>query len=237
MSSIKRDVKKKVLPRPESRFVSRDPAHFPSASLQGFCLLILISFSATGGNSIELRERQASVVDCVNHGSIRGSWPMAISGYPRGGADLRAIQIMLGHADISTTEIYTYVSQPQVKKQYMAHHPRARGRGNQGQLHLENMGPQPLAAGPIICAHCISPVCVGSKWYCEEHLRLNRESTRRSRERRKREATEQTSRVRGPAFEQGDCVQDAQSSALCIAKTCAGGVSGRRERLVGHAGC
>src|SRR5439155_12868687 len=84
MSSIKRDVKKKVLPRPESRFVSRDPAHFPSASLQGFCLLILISFSATGGNSIELRERQASVVDGVNHGSIRGSWPMAISGYPRG---------------------------------------------------------------------------------------------------------------------------------------------------------
>src|SRR5439155_13551495 len=74
MSSIKRDVKKKVLPRPESRFVSRDPAHFPSASLQGFCLLILISFSATGGNSIELRERQASVVDCVNHGSIRGWW-------------------------------------------------------------------------------------------------------------------------------------------------------------------
>src|SRR5437773_9163131 len=66
MSSIKRDVKKKVLPRPESRFVFRDPAHFPSASLQGFCLLILISFSATGGNSIELRERQASVVDCVN---------------------------------------------------------------------------------------------------------------------------------------------------------------------------
>src|SRR6266536_6612559 len=84
MSSIKRDVKKKVLPRPESRFVSRDPSHFPSASLQGFCLLILISFSATGGNSIELRERQASVVDCVNLGSIRGSWPMAISGYPRG---------------------------------------------------------------------------------------------------------------------------------------------------------
>jgi len=63
---------------------SRDPAHFPSASLQGICLLILISFSATGSNSIELRERQASVVDCVNHGSIRGSWPMAISGYPRG---------------------------------------------------------------------------------------------------------------------------------------------------------
>src|SRR5215467_10231674 len=35
MSSIKRDVKKKLLPPPESRFVSRRPAHFPSAVLQG----------------------------------------------------------------------------------------------------------------------------------------------------------------------------------------------------------
>ena len=52
-SSIKGDVKKQVLPRPESRFVSRDPAHFPSASLGRFCLLILISFSATGDDAIE----------------------------------------------------------------------------------------------------------------------------------------------------------------------------------------
>ena len=34
LSSIKREVKKKVLPRPEWRLVSRDPAHVPLASLQ-----------------------------------------------------------------------------------------------------------------------------------------------------------------------------------------------------------
>ncbi len=41
-------------------------------------------FSADRGVLSSLRERQASVVESVNHGSIRGSWPMAISGYPRG---------------------------------------------------------------------------------------------------------------------------------------------------------
>jgi hypothetical protein len=46
MSSIKRDVKKKVLPRPDPRFISRDPAHCSFASLKRFGLLsILVSFS------------------------------------------------------------------------------------------------------------------------------------------------------------------------------------------------
>jgi hypothetical protein len=41
----KKDVKKKAPPRPESGFVSRDPAHFRYASLEQFCLFILISSS------------------------------------------------------------------------------------------------------------------------------------------------------------------------------------------------
>ena len=98
------------------------------------------------------------------------------------GADLRAIQTLLGHADISTTEIYTHVSQPQMRKQYFAHHPRARQRGHQGQLNLPNMtADKPLTPGPIICGHCLNPVCPESKWYCAEHLRLNREASKRSR--------------------------------------------------------
>jgi integrase/recombinase XerD len=50
-----------------------------------------------------------------------------------GGANLRAIQMMLGHESITTTEIYTHIDREFLRKEIIEHHPRNRNFGKENQ--------------------------------------------------------------------------------------------------------
>jgi integrase/recombinase XerD len=89
-------------------------------------------FLATGGHRLT-RQRIWQLVGKASLSSGRHASPHMLrhscaTHMVENGADLRTVQTILGHSDISTTQIYTHVALDRLKSVYAKHHPRAKAK-------------------------------------------------------------------------------------------------------------
>jgi len=89
-------------------------------------------FVARGAKKLS-RQRVWQMVGAASSGAGRHASPHMLrhscaTHMVENGADLRTVQTILGHADISTTQVYTHVALDRLKSVYQKHHPRAKVR-------------------------------------------------------------------------------------------------------------
>ena len=89
-------------------------------------------FLGRGGRKLT-RQRVWQMVRAASVGAGRNASPHMLrhscaTHMVENGADLRTVQTILGHADISTTQVYTHLALDRLKSVYQKHHPRAKAR-------------------------------------------------------------------------------------------------------------
>ena len=89
-------------------------------------------FLARGAHRLT-RQRVWQMVKAASQSAGRSASPHMLrhscaSHMVENGADLRTVQTILGHADISTTQVYTHLALDRLKTVYRKHHPRAKAR-------------------------------------------------------------------------------------------------------------
>jgi len=89
-------------------------------------------FPARGGATLT-RQRVWQMVRAASVASGRNASPHMLrhscaTHMVENGADLRTVQTILGHADISTTQVYTHVALDRLRSVFQKHHPRAKAR-------------------------------------------------------------------------------------------------------------
>lgn len=70
---------------------------------------------------IKRAARDAGIKKTISPHTLRHSFATALL---KGGADLRVIQVLLGHEDLSTTEVYTHLEDSDLREAILLHHPR-----------------------------------------------------------------------------------------------------------------
>ena len=88
-------------------------------------------FVSTAGRPIDRQTIYISITEYAANCGLQGVSPHTLrhsfaTHLVQNNADIRSVQQMLGHADISTTQIYTHITSTQLKKNYERFHPRAK---------------------------------------------------------------------------------------------------------------